>query len=155
MSLHIYNVLLFLHLTWKKPSLLRSHRPSELSDHHKTLAWALPSGWALWFSGVFDLLCSHLGVGGGPTVWAGNLSKLGDGTLSVVNDTPYPSRYLQTIVPFTAHTFLFSSTSESPPPVPSALPAQHSPADLSWTCGCMECARGGYIRGIGSRCQFM
>lgn len=115
MSLHIYNVLLFLHLTWKRPSLLRSRRPSELSDHHKTLAWALPSGWALWFSGVFDLLCSHLGVGGGPTVWAGNLSKLGDGALSVVNDTPYPSMYLQTIVPFTAHTFLFSSTSESPP----------------------------------------
>lgn len=64
-------------------------------------------------------------------MWAGNLSKLGDGTLSVVNDTPYPSMYLQTIVPFTAHTFLFSSTSESPPPVPSALPAQHSPSDLS------------------------
>lgn len=48
-------------------------------------------------------------------MWAGNLSKLGDGALSVVNDTPYPSMHLQTIVPFTAHTFLFSSTSESPP----------------------------------------
>lgn len=54
-------------------------------------------------------------------MWAGNLSKLGDGTLSVVNDTPYPSMHLQTIVPFTAHTFLFNSTSESPPPLLSSI----------------------------------
>ncbi len=48
-------------------------------NHHKRLVGALPSGWALWFSGVFDLFCSHLCTGRGPTVWAGNLSKLGDG----------------------------------------------------------------------------
>lgn len=49
-------------------------------------------------------------------MWAGNLSKLGEEALSVVNDTPYPSMNLQTIVPFSAHTFLFNSTSEPPPP---------------------------------------
>lgn len=145
-SLSVFNFLTFLHLTWKTPSLLHSHRLSELSDHHKTPVWALPSGWALWFSGVFDLLCSHLSAGRGLTVWAGNLSELGDRALSAVNDIPYPSMHVQTIIPFTAHTFLFSSTSESPP-VPSALPAQHSPSDPFWTCGRMECTHRGLVPG--------
>lgn len=118
---------------------------------------ALLSGWALRFSGVFDLLCSHLGVGRGPTVWAGNLSKLGDGAC-VLLMTPHTLHCTSTYCSLLCTHLSFLPLGV--PLVPSAPPVQLPPS-TPLKAQCMECIHthgahgtGAAGEGIGSRCQF-